>query len=107
MRYGFFFLKGNAEALSSRNLSLRNVGKFAFCHASDYSPQVRNEFRIRGRSFDGKGNDALAAACLCNFSQPSHHAPCRSAIILKARVPSGLTVPAPVITPMAGTLTLM
>jgi hypothetical protein len=54
-----------------------------------------------------KGMPLWPLRASATFDSPPTMPPCRSAIILKARVPSGLTVPAPVITPMAGTLTLM
>src|SRR5205814_8366282 len=41
------------------------------------------------------------------FDRPPTMPPCRSAIILKARSPPGLTVPALVITPIAGTERLL
>ena len=41
------------------------------------------------------------------FDSPPTTPPCRLASILKARSPVGLTVPAPVMTPIAGTLRLM
>jgi hypothetical protein len=54
-----------------------------------------------------KGMPLWPLRASATFDSPPTMPPCRPAIILKARVPSGLTVPAPVITPMAGTLTLM
>ena len=54
-----------------------------------------------------KGIPLLPLRAAATFDRPPTTPPCRSANILKASAPSGLTVPAPVITPIAGMLRLM
>src|SRR5215475_16187655 len=64
-----------AHVLRTRDLSLGNIAELALCQATDDSSNVRNEFRTRGRSLDGKRNATFSAGPSCNLRQPSHHAP--------------------------------
>src|SRR5215472_14448882 len=67
----FLFSQNSTEALghavSSWDLSLRNLANLVCGQTCNCSPDVGNKFWVRGRSFDRKGDATFAAACSCDL----------------------------------------